>query len=109
MLKLKLVLAAGFILAITTFGAGKLTQATLGSEEDRPEDVIAAAQQPQPKDGQPHLDQHGDKLPGGAIARLGTVRFRHEGEATALLFSPNGKILVGTTNSGIIAWNAVTG
>jgi WD40 repeat protein len=35
--------------------------------------------------------------------------FRHEGKAGALAFTPDGKILVGYTNSGIHIWDATTG
>ncbi|HEY7426047.1 MAG TPA: sigma-70 family RNA polymerase sigma factor [Gemmataceae bacterium] len=54
-------------------------------------------------------DRFGDPLPSGAIARLGTVRFRHEGEAWSLVFSPNGKILAALTASRVILWDARTG
>ncbi len=55
------------------------------------------------------VDHYGDPLPPGAVARLGTVRFRHEGEASALAFSGDGKILVANTGSGLIVWDATTG
>ena len=55
------------------------------------------------------VDQYGDALPEGAVARLGGLRFRHEGEATALAFTPDGKSLIGYTNSGIMIWDAASG
>ena len=54
-------------------------------------------------------DRYGDPLPEGAVARLGARRFRHEGSATALAFTPDGNTLVGRTNSGVILWDATTG
>jgi WD40 repeat protein len=49
--------------------------------------VNSAAAQPAKT---PHLDGHGDPLPGGAIARLGTTRFQFPGYVRAIALSSDG-------------------
>jgi WD40 repeat protein len=61
----------------------------------------------------PPSDYHGDPLPDGALARLGSVRWRRSGTIASVVFSADGKILVagggGNEESVLTVWDAATG
>ncbi len=50
-------------------------------------------------------DRHGDPLPEGAVARLGTVRWRAGGEINELTFAPDGKTLVAGSRAGLFRFD----
>src|SRR5262245_22392126 len=68
---------------------------------------------PQEKAGTPRKDRQGDKLPQGAIARLGTVRFHNPQPINTIAFAPDGKELLVLAheypNSALRLWNIADG
>ncbi len=68
---------------------------------------------PQAEIHKSRLDVHGDPLPLGAAARLGSVRFHHEGDIKAMAFSPDGKAVVAACNENkglaLRFWETATG
>jgi WD40 repeat protein len=56
----------------------------------------------------PRLDAYGDPLPDRAIARLGTLRWKHECDVNSVLYSPDGKKILTATYEPHL-WDASTG
>ena len=58
----------------------------------------------------PKLDVNGEPLPPGALARLGTGRFRHADTVCCAMFVPGDKQIVsGASDGSIVLWDAATG
>jgi WD40 repeat protein len=59
----------------------------------------------------PRVDQNGDPLPRGAVARLGTLRFRQGAGVNALVWSPDGRSLLsaGMFSKRVRVWDPLTG
>lgn len=56
------------------------------------------------------VDQRGDVLPHGALQRLGSVRWRHDGAVTAIACSQDGTLVATAGNDGSLRlWQAGTG
>src|SRR5262249_9647172 len=78
-----------FSLGAAALGAGVLTQPPPEKEQ-----AGQIAESPvRQKEREPSKDLYGDPLPPGAVARLGTVRFRHTSWVQAIACSPDGKLL----------------
>jgi RNA polymerase sigma factor (sigma-70 family) len=111
--------AIALFLAMGT--AGALGQAFRAKPQETPTPPLAAkapltqpssqrGQGEKPQASQVRTDRHGDPLPEGAIARLGTVRWKHGNFVHALAYSPDGKTIA-TVGGGrhLVLWDAATG
>src|SRR5437899_9778673 len=58
----------------------------------------------------PAKDLHGDPLPAGALARLGSVRWRHGGLTGFVAFLPDGKAVVSAAEDRLLrVWEYPSG
>jgi RNA polymerase sigma factor (sigma-70 family) len=55
------------------------------------------------------VDAIGDPLPEAALLRLGTKRFYHPGNASALVVTPDGRRVLSLGYEGLYAWDVATG
>ncbi|MBI1914623.1 MAG: sigma-70 family RNA polymerase sigma factor [Planctomycetes bacterium] len=103
MVPTRLALVALFCLAAAVGAAGGLFALRLPGEPRTNEP-------PKTEGVRARTDLQGDPLPTGAIARLGTVRFRHGQHIQAIAFSPDGKGIASVGSGGsIVLHDAATG
>ena len=107
-----------FLLLALSLPAGAGLPAYPLRSDKRAEEKPATAPKPQegknesPKparDDKTPTDLYGDPLPAGAIARLGTVRFRHGGDLRDVVVSPDGRTLISAGGNSVETWDAQTG
>jgi WD40 repeat protein len=108
--KLKGAAACFLVLALLVAGSGWAAHHTFGA---KPPERNEAAEKAPPKQAaseeRPQVDAHGDPLPPGAVARLGTVRFRHEGWLHQVALSPDGRTLAAAAGKSVAFWDISTG
>jgi RNA polymerase sigma factor (sigma-70 family) len=84
-----------------------------GRPSGKAPDPLTDAEKREDKDGRPKgpapSDLHGDPLPPGALARLGTVRFRTPVGTTAVAFLPGETTLLTVGGSSFSTWEVATG
>jgi WD40 repeat protein len=107
---------AATILAIGLFAASAgllaLPKESEKSLDDRQTSVgVQKTLPPEKEKLREAVDQFGDALPPGALARLGTIRWRLEPDgANCMAFSKDGKtLLTGNSDTGVTAWEMQTG
>src|SRR5262249_31634593 len=96
----------GVLLAVVGLATALSSGAT--PQPQAPAAPAPAAPPPQVQN-QPRLDRHGDPLPPGAVARLGTVRFRVAAEVQTLAFAPDGKTLAVASYAGLSLFDTASG
>jgi RNA polymerase sigma factor (sigma-70 family) len=99
----KLKLAAVLVLGAATLAAGVL------APRGRPAKTTAPPNEAAPPRVE-RRDRLDDPLPAGAVVCFGTVRLRHAGEVSQVVFSPNGKLLASASKDATVRlWEAATG
>lgn len=110
--KVKTTLILALTLCALAAGAGMMAQPTRNPKpESQAPPPAEHAKHPRAEvvKPQPLMDLYGDPLPAGAVARLGTVRFRHEGFLRDVLVSPDGRTLISADYQSVEWWDAQTG
>jgi RNA polymerase sigma factor (sigma-70 family) len=107
----KLAAALALTLALLAGGVGALACRGPAAGPDEGQAPPQKPERPRPPEGPAaRADRYGDALPAGAVARLGTVRFRHGSLVTGLAFAPDGKTLVSASyDKTLRVWDAATG
>ncbi|HMF10826.1 MAG TPA: sigma-70 family RNA polymerase sigma factor, partial [Gemmataceae bacterium] len=85
------------LLAVSAIGY----QLSVGGGQPR-DGTKPAVDEPKAESRQPRADLHGDPLPPGAVARMGTVRFRNGNLIAGVAYSPDGKWLASGGYGGTV-------
>ena len=96
-------------LVVLAGGAGLVALESPQGTEVTPKAAGAKGEKKEPEVSKPRVDRYGDALPEGALARLGTVRFRQGGTIHELAFSSDGKTLMAADGGSVHFWDAATG
>jgi RNA polymerase sigma factor (sigma-70 family) len=108
--KYKLLLVVLLLVSSAAGAAGTLLSEKPAKEAAFPQAEPVVAGPKKPDAPQVRRDRHGDPLPEGAIARLGTVRWRHGFYVHDLAYSPDGKMIAAVgPGRAITLWDADTG
>jgi RNA polymerase sigma factor (sigma-70 family) len=100
-------LATGMVLAGAGLLAYRGTVANPDPVAQPPEPPARRQESPGKSDAR--KDRYGDPLPLGAVARLGTVRWRNIGLSCLLAFSPDDRVMASRCWDSVILWDTATG
>jgi WD40 repeat protein/beta-lactamase regulating signal transducer with metallopeptidase domain len=100
---------AAMLLILCTATLHPVRQTASADEKPAADDVDNQTDEGEDRPSAAAVDALGDRLPEGALLRLGTQRFRHPGSAYEIAVSPDERTLVTFGNSEIVAWDAATG
>lgn len=107
--KWKIAAALVLTIGVLTAGTGLLMLPGHSQPQDTPSVVVADKPKAEPAQ-EARKDCYGDDLPPGALARLGTVRFRQGNGIEALDLSPDGRTLITVGgNNQLHMWDVATG
>jgi RNA polymerase sigma factor (sigma-70 family) len=111
---LKLTVTIASVCCVVAVGAGWTVYRVKGELPGESLPVVALpsitgiVHEQEPPAGEPtRKDFYGDPLPPGAIARMGSVQFRHPDASFA--FSADGKNLISVKDQTLLAWDVATG
>ncbi|MCI0704257.1 MAG: sigma-70 family RNA polymerase sigma factor [Planctomycetia bacterium] len=85
---------AGLVAGLLLLGGLGLIASTDRAEPAAPQTKLEPSR---PATSEPRRDLYGDSLPPDAIARMGTIRWRHVGSSGRVVPSPSGKLVVTRT------------
>jgi len=111
MARLKVMAAMLCAVVVLAGGAGAVAWRTL--QQDASEQPLSMRAEPAPAaPAKPlaRIDDFGDRLPDGALFRLGPVRFRHGQQIRRLAFLPGGRLLASIADDDTLRlWEVATG
>jgi RNA polymerase sigma factor (sigma-70 family) len=112
MTKVKMGAALFLVASMAAAGTGMLAHGPPAEKQrqEEPREFARAADGLEPaKPNETRTDRYGDPLPPGAIARFGTIRFRHEDRVEEFSYSPDGQTLASAAGKVIYLWEPATG
>jgi RNA polymerase sigma factor (sigma-70 family) len=104
--KFKNGLLLALMLGVVGGGAGIAALREKSASEHEPEASATAAA---PKAKLEHIDRQEQPLPTGAVARLGTLRFRHSDSITDLAIGTDGKSILSASGKDVYVWDLASG